>query len=108
MPKRIRETRRPISAVTGFGHTDQMISRTHAMRAIGEVVYAVRVNGLVKIGHTSDLAQRISHLHADEVLAFAPGTLADEQALHRSLTAHRRPRVVLPHPGRDDSRQRHA
>lgn len=88
MPQRTRETRRPVHAVTGFGHTDQLISRTHALRAIGDVVYAVRVNGLVKIGHTADLAQRITQLHANEILAFTPGTLADEQAIHRSLAAH--------------------
>jgi len=46
------------------------------------------VGDVVKIGHTTDLAARYRTLHATEVLAFTPGTLADEQALHDSLADH--------------------
>lgn len=88
MPKRIRETRRPLTAVTGSEVTTSLISRAFALRSVGEVVYAMRVGDLIKIGHTGNLAQRLTQLGATEVLAFAPGTYADEQALHQRLTGH--------------------
>lgn len=65
------------------------ISRAAALRAVGEVVYAARVGDVVKIGHTVDLATRLRGLGVDAVvLAFAPGSYADEQALHRRLADH--------------------
>lgn len=62
--------------------------RNVAMRALGAVVYAVRVGDLIKIGHTSDLATRVTQLHADEILAVQVGTRDDEQALHARLDGH--------------------
>lgn len=88
MPQRTRLTQRPLHAVTGFGYTTTTISQTEALRAIGEVVYAVRVGDVVKIGHTTNLAARRWRLGATEVLAFQPGTYDDEQALHAALVEH--------------------
>lgn len=88
MPKRKRETSRPLTAITGAEMATTLITRSEAMRSLGEVVYAVRVGEVVKIGHTADLAQRCWTLRASEVLAFVPGTRADEQALHDRLAAH--------------------
>lgn len=85
MPQRTRLTQRPLHAVTGFGFITDLISRAQALRALGEVVYAVRVGDVIKIGHTTDLAKRVNQLHATEILAFMPGTLADEQAIHARL-----------------------
>lgn len=65
-----------------------IISRTAAMQALGEVVYAVRVGNTIKIGHTADLGSRFTHLKADEMLAFRAGTYADEQDIHADLVEH--------------------
>lgn len=45
-------------------------------------VYFARVGELIKIGWTSNLSPRMSHLHADAVLFTRPGTRHDEKALH--------------------------
>lgn len=87
MPQRSRETRRPLEAITGWGG-EKRLTRASALRALGPVVYAVRVGPLIKIGHTANLARRFNELHADEVLAFVPGTTSDEQAIHDELTEH--------------------
>lgn len=62
------------------------IPRPAALRLIGEVVYAIRVGEVIKIGHTNNLAARCNRLQADEVLAFVPGTVADKKALHQRLS----------------------
>lgn len=59
------------------------------LSALGPGIYAVRVRGVVKIGHTTDLAQRLHSLGSIDLLAFAPGmTFEDELDLHRSLRGH--------------------
>lgn len=79
----------PFLAADNWNRPDTCaITRGAALRALGAVVYAVRVGDVIKIGHTTDLANRVSGLHADEVLAFAPGTYDDEQELHARLTEH--------------------
>lgn len=79
----------PYLAADNWNRPDtNAITRGAALKAVGTVVYAVRVGDLVKIGHTGDLANRVSGLRAGEVLAFMPGTRADEQALHDRLTEH--------------------
>lgn len=61
-----------------------LISRPAALRSIGTV----------KIGHTSNLQGRLSTLRyatgcdEPEILAFRPGTVEDEQAIHRALNGH--------------------
>ena len=88
MPQRKRETHRPLTNVTGFGHLSQQISRTKALESVGEVIYAARVGDTIKIGHTTNLALRLIALRADEVLAFRPGTYREEQDIHASLRDH--------------------
>lgn len=53
--------------------------------AMGEIYY-VRVGGLIKVGWTTKLADRVRSYGPDAVLlANYPGTRADEGALHRQL-----------------------
>ncbi len=65
-----------------------------ALRALGEVVYAIRtMDDLVKIGHTTNLAQRITTYgiggDLQRILFAIPGTRVDEEILHQRFTAHR-------------------
>lgn len=66
-----------------------------ARSAIGDVVYAVRLDDVVKIGFTSDLGDRVHTLkcingsRSAEMLAVRFGTEADEQAIHTRLIGHR-------------------
>ena len=56
---------------------------------VGPVLYAVRVNGMIKIGFTRDVYERVrKYGNIRNILALKPGSLADETALHRSLRAH--------------------
>ena len=62
-----------------------------ALSSLGEVLYAVRTpDGLVKIGHTRNMRNRMHTvvLGETEVLAFKFGTRADELAIHRQLAPH--------------------
>ncbi|MEE1813539.1 GIY-YIG nuclease family protein [Streptomyces sp. SP18ES09] len=52
-------------------------------------VYFIRIGQLVKIGMTTNLANRFSSLRPNEVLAIQPGGLADETALHRKFASLR-------------------
>lgn len=77
------------------GRPGQALGRCEAMNAAGPVVYAARLDGgIVKMGHTARLGDRLRYLrhHAGsdsvEILAFAPGTEADEQAIHGRLSEH--------------------
>jgi hypothetical protein len=66
------------------------ISRSAALRAIGEVVYAIRTSeGTIKIGHTRNLDMRRYQVGSVEVLAFQPGTFDDEQRIHAGLVDQR-------------------
>jgi hypothetical protein len=60
------------------------------LHLIGPVVYAIRTkDGLIKIGWTSDLYNRVRGFGGTgSILAWMPGTLDDEQALHRGLATH--------------------
>jgi len=68
------------------------LTTASALRALGPIVYAVRLtDGLIKIGHSADFAQRRRCIggHSSEMLAVIPGaTRADEQAIHAQLTDH--------------------
>lgn len=58
-------------------------------QSVGEI-YFVRIDGLVKVGWSSKLADRIRNYGPKaELLANYPGTRADEAALHRQLTPAR-------------------
>jgi hypothetical protein len=73
--------------------------RNQILRALGSVVYAVRVPGrVIKIGCTADLATRAQALGAEEILAFKPGEYADEQLIHSGLVAHRHHGREYYHP----------
>lgn len=69
-------------------------SRTAALTLLGSVVYAIRVNGTIKIGHTTNLARRLNeircrdHDSAAEIIAFKLGSAHDEATLHHRLTRH--------------------
>lgn len=72
---------------TSFRRTDRQ-----ELRFSGPCVYAVRTkDGLVKIGWTSDLGQRLGdyRLTARDVLAVRLGaTPDDEAAIHKRLSGH--------------------
>lgn len=58
------------------------------------ILYAAQFpDGIIKIGHTTHIAGRLSQLayhegQTPEVLAIKAGTFEDEQALHDRLAAH--------------------
>lgn len=65
--------------------------RAEALRSLTagrSVVYAMRLpDGTIKIGCSAQLWRRRCTLRG-EVLAFVNGTRIEEQAIHRTLTAH--------------------
>jgi hypothetical protein len=80
-------------------------SRSHLLRSLGPVVYAIRLDdGTIKIGFTTDLEDRERTVRrqgasaTSEILAFLPGTLEEEQAIHASLTPHRARGLEYYHP----------
>jgi hypothetical protein len=52
-------------------------------------IYFIRLGSLVKIGFTTNLAQRLKHVPHEEVLAVTTGSMRDEKALHAQF-AHLR------------------
>ncbi|MEK9524028.1 GIY-YIG nuclease family protein [Streptomyces venezuelae] len=52
-------------------------------------VYFIRIGQLVKIGMTTNLANRFSSLRPNEVLVIQPGGLNEETALHKRFAALR-------------------
>lgn len=61
------------------------------LSALGPVVYAVQTrSGLIKIGHTTDLARRCKQTGYGHksIIAFRQGTRADELAIHTHLKGH--------------------
>lgn len=65
--------------------------RHRVLAALGSVVYAVRVDDLVKIGFTTNYARRRYALGVeyDDLLAIVPATQDDETEIHRRLVDHR-------------------
>lgn len=53
------------------------------------VVYFVRLGNRIKIGWSTNLAQRLSNLQPEEVLAVIPGDTTLERELHRRFAKHR-------------------
>lgn len=70
-------------------------SRRQAMLALGRVLYAVRLDGEIKIGCTANLDNRLHNLRCInqasrvELLACLPGTFEQERAIHHRLKQHR-------------------
>lgn len=89
--------RKTLHSITAGHHRDGIqqrptytppAERNAAMRAFGSVVYACRLpDGVIKIGHTGDLATRTRAI-GGELLAFVPGTFDDEHAIHARLADH--------------------
>jgi hypothetical protein len=52
-------------------------------------VYIIRFDSRIKIGFSTNVRQRMYNLHPDEVLAIVPGTMLDEQRVHRRFEALR-------------------
>jgi hypothetical protein len=75
---------------------------TEIARDLGPCVYFLRTpDGLVKVGHTGNIAERKRGQTEDgwrSVLAVVPGTLDDERALHHQLTEHRARGREFYHP----------
>jgi hypothetical protein len=69
------------------------MTRGVASRALGPVVYAVRIDGLIKIGFSADIVRRLDwyrcHIGEPELLAFAAGDLKAEAALHKRFKTYR-------------------
>lgn len=76
------------------GPGDESVRRAafyEALADIGEVIYAIRCpDGLIKIGHTTNLRDRRRQFDSDPraILAVIPGTYEDEQAIHDGLRDH--------------------
>lgn len=85
------------NSVTTLAGRDPMagVSRTAALAAVGPALYAVRLDGLVKIGFSTNLARRLVTLrHSNggtevELLGFQPGARDDETKIHAQLAGHR-------------------
>jgi len=74
-------------------HPEKKIGRMAALKALGPVVYALRVpDGAIKIGYSMDLPNRMRRFVRSseaEILAVLPGeTMAEEQAIHGRLRDH--------------------
>ena len=63
---------------------EEIPSRWYALSSLPPCVYFVRMpDGIVKIGHSGSMAQRMANL-GGELLAFIPhATIADERAVQR-------------------------
>lgn len=54
-----------------------------------DVVYYIRYRGLIKIGYTAHLRQRMSQHQPDDLLAVEPGDRSVEAARHQRFSDHR-------------------
>jgi hypothetical protein len=90
-------------ALVGASHLDHRIKNSpapeqvrqraiyEALGELGEVVYAIDCpDGLIKIGHTTNLRdRRRGHgVQFEDILAVMPGTFEDEQRIHDGLRDH--------------------
>jgi hypothetical protein len=71
-------------------HADIPFTRSAALKAVGEVVYAnLMADGTVKIGWTRDLYHRLRCFPpGSRLLAFRVGDHQDELDIHHGLKAH--------------------
>lgn len=80
-----------LRGLTGLCDSRHRNASIRALQALGPLVYAVRTkDGLVKIGVTTDLIERMKHIKGGtaELLALKPGDFDDELAIHRRLRGH--------------------
>lgn len=78
------QIRRPVA--TAEGHRRRAFFE--ALAEVGEVIYVIRCpDGLIKIGHTTNLRDRRRQFDSDPraILAVVPGTYEEEQAIHDGL-----------------------
>lgn len=73
--------------------TGELRNRNEALRAFQGtadlLVYAVRTSdGLIKIGGTARMPERLTELGATEILALRHGTREDEMEIHRALKGY--------------------
>jgi hypothetical protein len=71
----------------------ELAEQRQAIRALTgaakSVIYAVRfTDGVIKIGCTTNFARRRTDYRNAEILAFRPGTMDEERAIHASLRRH--------------------
>lgn len=82
----------PYAEARNYVRTEARAKRTAERRkpaSMGQIYY-VRVDGLVKVGWTTKLADRVrAYGPKAELVVNYPGTRADEAALHRQLTPAR-------------------
>lgn len=83
-----------MSIITSSGIGNRR-ARNDALRALQGsadlLIYAVRTNdGLVKIGGSADIVNRLDHIKGgvSEILAIKPGTRHEERDIHRALSGH--------------------
>jgi hypothetical protein len=80
------------------------VSRRAAMKALGSVVYAARLDdGTIKIGWTEHFDERLYYLkqHTKQtvkLIGFQSGSREDEQAIHATLAEHRSQGREYYHP----------
>lgn len=81
-------TSRDLPAFPGHEFTTRAAA-SDALAEQGSVLYAVRMrSGLIKIGWTGALDNRLRSLGVRAVLAFTFGSRDDETEVHRSLRPH--------------------
>lgn len=81
-------------------HQEEMAARVAAAQVRECWVYYVRCGRLIKIGMTTNLANRFSSIRPNEVLAIEPGGLELEAEMHKQFAELRAERRVLPSRGR--------
>lgn len=59
-------------------------------RELGPVIYSLKWNGYVKIGHTRNMSNRFRKYGVSwgQMLSLIPGTIDDEMAIHARLAPH--------------------
>lgn len=97
MPNR---TARPARRVNTLYATTSSTTPRALAQHVGPVVYAYRMwDGVIKIGHTKHVLNRISHYGPmSGLLALRAGTVEDEKAIHRALIQHRARAHEYYHP----------
>lgn len=71
----------------------ELVEQTNAIRALTgdaeSVIYAVQFpDGVIKIGCTTNLVRRRYGYRQHEILGFRPGDMAEEKAIHETLSPH--------------------